>query len=298
MRLPSASPFGERTPFEERSPPTSAQGFGSPHWRKGSGTRAVDLLVTVILLWLVFSLIVCLFVFAYEEFAPLVWALLAASALLALLLVVTGSSANRPWHAALGLLSLVSLGVAVPVGLVIESDHMREYWRLDNGALYTQMNPADPSSSHSDATVLEFRDGTFVDVKRSVGYMKSGTIYCVAPVLSKRMETSVQYWATGIGCCAQRGMFTCDDAEDPSAGSALSIVDATGRFQGAVRMAESVYDFTPAQTLPMLVMWLKDATAFKDELWSSAATLVAVASGTHLVIAVLAAAVFSRYIWK
>mmetsp|Transcript_14729 Transcript_14729/g.40648 ORF Transcript_14729/g.40648 Transcript_14729/m.40648 type:complete len:293 (-) Transcript_14729:86-964(-) len=289
--LPLSS--AERTPLDPR------HGFsGPPLQRKGQSAGMVDILVTVFLPWLVFTLIVCLFVFAYEEFAPLVWALLVASALLALLFVAMGATAGRTWHLALGFLILTSLGVAVPIGLFVENGYMKEYWRLDNGAVYRQLNPFDPGASHSDATVLEFREGTFVDIQRSVGYMKAGTVYCVAPVSSKHMAASVQYWAAGTDCCGQRGSFTCDDVENPSALSGLTIVDSDDSFKTAVRMAESVYDLSPSVTAPVLVMWTLNAVAYKDGLWTSAATLVTVASVVHLVVSSLAGFTILRYIAK
>lgn len=255
-------------------------------------------MVTVLLPWLVFTLIVCLFVFAYEEFAPLVWALLVASALLALLFVAMGGSAGRAWHLALGFLILASLGVAIPIGFFIENGYMKEYWRLDNGAVYRQLNPFDPGASHSDATVLEFRQGTFVDVQRSVGYMQAGTVYCVAPVSSRSMETSVQYWAVGINCCEQRGSFSCDDVEDPQALSGLTVLDSDNSFKTAVRMAESVYDLSRSAATPVLVKWTSNAVAYKDGLWTSSAMLVGVAAIVHLLVSILAGFITLRFMPK
>mmetsp|Transcript_62266 Transcript_62266/g.181905 ORF Transcript_62266/g.181905 Transcript_62266/m.181905 type:complete len:293 (-) Transcript_62266:95-973(-) len=283
----------------DRAPINQPQSYGGPPaLYKGRSARAVDVLLTVLLPWLVFTLIVCLFVFAYEEFAPLVWALLVASALLALLFVAMGGSAGRVWHLVLGFLILASLGVAVPIGIFIENGYMKEYWRLDNGAVYRQMNPFDPGASHSDATVLDFSEGTFIDVQRSVGYMKAGTVYCVAPVTSRASEITVQYWAVGLNCCGQRGSFACGDAENPDALSGLAIVDGDGSFKTAVRMAESVYDLAQSKTAPVLVKWTSDAVAYKDGLWTSAALLVAMTSVIHLVLSTLAGFVSMRYVSK
>mmetsp|Transcript_86794 Transcript_86794/g.273932 ORF Transcript_86794/g.273932 Transcript_86794/m.273932 type:complete len:294 (+) Transcript_86794:103-984(+) len=268
----------------DRSLINQPQGYGGVQpLRKVQGARLLDVLILVLLPWLMFSLIACLFTFAFEEFAPLVWALLVASSLLALLFVSLGGSAGRTWHlVALGVFVLVSLGAAVAVGLCTEHSYMKEYWRLDNGALYKHVNPDDPGASHTDATMLEFRQGTFVDVQRSVGYVRAGTVYCVAPVTSRLDETSAQYWAVGIDCCRWRGGFTCDDAEDPEGLSGVPQVDSDGVFQAAVRMAESVYEFSPLQATPVFVKWRSDPVTYKDGLWTSAAIVVVVSSAVHL----------------
>uniref|UniRef100_A0A7S2BEJ3 Uncharacterized protein n=1 Tax=Alexandrium andersonii TaxID=327968 RepID=A0A7S2BEJ3_9DINO len=283
---------GDRTPINQ------PQGYGGPPpLRKGQNTRPIDLFVTVLLPWLVFTLIVSLFVFAYEEFAPLVWALLVASTLLALLFVAMGGAAGRAWHLTLGFLILASLGIAIPLGLYIENGYMKEYWRLDNGAVYRQVSPSDPGASHSDATVLEFMQGAFVDVQRSVGYMQGGTVYCVAPVSGRLAGASIQYWAVGNNCCEQRGNFLCDDVEDAGALSGLA-VHGDESFKTAVRMAESVYDLSPSSTSPVLVKWTSDAGAYKDGLWTSAAVLVVISSIVHLVASMLAGFITVRYLLK
>lgn len=259
---------------------------------------SVDALVTVLLPWLVFTLIICLFTFAYEEFGPLVWALLVASGLLALLFIALGGSAGRAWHLALGFLIILSLGVAVPIGLFIEQEYMREYWRLDNGAIYRQVNSFDPASSHMDATVLEFREGTYVDSAKSVGYMWAGIVYCAAPVSSKVTGVTVQYWAVGINCCGQRGSFSCDDVSQASALSGVSLLDPTGNYRTAVRMAESVYNLPKSEGTTAFVKWTNNAVAYKDSLWTSAAVFVAVVSVGHLVLCSCAGVVVIRFMPK
>eukprot|EP00408_Alexandrium_pacificum_P062040 CAMPEP_0171166050 /NCGR_PEP_ID=MMETSP0790-20130122/6495_1 /TAXON_ID=2925 /ORGANISM="Alexandrium catenella, Strain OF101" /LENGTH=210 /DNA_ID=CAMNT_0011630847 /DNA_START=244 /DNA_END=876 /DNA_ORIENTATION=- len=209
-----------------------------------------------------------------------------------------GGAAGRPWHLSLGFLILASLAVAIPIGLFIENVYMKEFWRLDNGAVYRQLSPFDPGASHSDATVLEFRQGAFIDVQRSVGYMQAGTVYCVAPVSSKSMEPGIQYWAVGTDCCEQRGSFSCDDAENPEALSGLTVLDSDGNFKTAVRMAESVYDLPQSSTAPVLVKWIANAVTYKDGLWTSAAVLVGVASLVHLAVSILAAFITMRYMPK
>jgi len=264
-------------------------------FRKGWNSRPVDLVVTVLLPWLVFTLIVCLFAFAYQEFAPLVWALVVASLLLALLFVTMGVTVGRGVQLALGSLILTSVGVAVPVGLFIETGFMLDFWRLDNGASYQHMNPFDPGSSHSDATLFDFLPGSSVDVQRSLGYMKRGVVYCVAPIRGpKGQNDAPQIWATGKDCCAQLGQFTCGDVDDPSASSGVSVPDDAGYFGTAVRMASSTYDFKSSPGHPIFVRWTASASSYKENLWSSAAMLVVASSTVHFAVSACAGVCLAR----
>jgi len=272
----------------ERAPLWSSRGlfYGGLQWPKKAVSNAVDVVTTVLLPWLVFTLVVCLFVFAYEEYGGLVWALLASSSLLALLFVAMGASSGKTWHLALGVLTLGSIGIACGIGFSIQTSFMLEYWHLDNGAVYRHMSPTDPGAMHADASVLEFQDGTMVDVQHSVGYMKAGSVYCAAPVISQRVQGPVQYWAVGRDCCGMRGSFACADAEDAAALSAV-VVQGDENFKTAVRMLRSVYDITNAQPTPVFLKWTAKPVEYKDTLWMRATTLVTIASVVHLICAFL-----------
>lgn len=242
--------------------------------------RPVDVIVTVLLPWLIFSLIVSLLVFAYEDYGPIVWALVVVCLLLSLLFVSMGVAVKRPMQVALGLLILTSVGLSIPVGFCIEGEFMLDFWRVDNGASYKQVSASDPTSARSDAAVLEFAPGTSVDVNRSIGYMVRGTVYCAAPVVGATSSgTGPGYWAAGTNCCRQRGGFSCGDVKDPLALTGVAMPDEQGRFAMAVRSAVSTYDeLTEPSGKIIFLDWTTSGPKYKDGLWTNAALFVMVSS--------------------
>lgn len=244
--------------------------------------RPVDVIVTVLLPWLIFSLIVSLLVFAYEDYGPIVWALVVVCLLLSLLFVSMGVAVKRPLQVALGLLVLTSVGVSIPVGFCIESEFMLDFWRVDNGASYKQVSASDPPLARSDAAVLEFAPGTSVDVDSSIGYMVRGTVYCVAPVVGATpSDAKPGYWATGTNCCRQRGGFSCGDVKDPHALTGVAIPDEEGRFATAVRVAASTYNLTEPSGKIIFLDWTTSGPKYKEGLWTNAALFVMVSSTVH-----------------
>lgn len=256
--------------------------------------RLSDLIVVTLLPWLIFTLTVSLFAFAIQDFAPLVWALVVAGALLALLFIALGSASGRSVEVALGLLIFASVAVAVGIGLFIQYQYMSEYWRLVNGATYRQVSALDPSGTHGDATVLEFEPGTFVDTSRAVGYTKAGSLLCAAPISSPGTTTTPQHWAVGIDCCGLRGSFTCDDVGNTKARSGILVDDSDGAFARAVRMAESVNEIQPGLNPPLLVKWTVRPDDLLAALWSSAMALLAAASVLQLLVLSCTGHVLSR----
>jgi hypothetical protein len=249
---------------------------------KQTPARPVDIIVTVLLPWLIFSLIVSLLVFAYEDYGPIVWAMVVVCLLLALLFVSMGVAVKRPLQVALGLLVLTSVGVSLPVGFCIEGEFMVDFWRVDSGASYKQVSASDPAVARSDAAVLEFTPGTKVDVNSSIGYMKRGIVYCVAPVVGATPSgKGPEYWAAGTNCCEQRGGFSCGDAKDPLALTGVTMPDDQGNFAMAVRAAVSTYGLTEPSGKLIFLDWTTSGPKYKEGLWTNAALLVMVSSTVH-----------------
>mmetsp|Transcript_44410 Transcript_44410/g.96519 ORF Transcript_44410/g.96519 Transcript_44410/m.96519 type:complete len:292 (-) Transcript_44410:126-1001(-) len=257
-------------------------------------TKATDVLVVTLLPWLVFSLIVCLFTFSSTDLEVLVWGLVAMCLFLALLFIILGKTRGLPIQLAVGVLAFGAVVISVPVGISIESQYMAEYWRLDAGASYKNLRASEAGAAHQDATMLHFVAGTAVVLDKSLGYMKAGNVFCVAPIASGTITTSPQFWAVGEDCCDQRGGFTCNDAEDKSALTAIVVSSGKERYTDAVRMAESVYGLGPFAGQPVLVHWTKDASGYRDGLWWSATILVVCASLVHLLASGFAGAILTR----
>lgn len=265
-----------------------------PSKKEGFLGQTGNFLASAILPWLCFTFIIALFTFAYQDFSQLVWALVAASVLLAFLFLVVGASDGKAEQLALGGVVLVSVAIAVPVGIFIQSNHMEEFWRLDYGASYQQVDPYDPGNTRSDAVIMQFTEGTYIDVQKTIGYMKRGTVYCVAPVSGLEQTTKPQYWVAGLNCCGARGDFECDSVYEEQAHSGVVLNEYSDEYRTAVSMAQSVYGLQGPASPPVFLHWTPDPEAYKDKEYIRSAWYVLIASVVHLVCSFLAVCLFVR----
>lgn len=265
--------------------PLPEDGLGA---RKARSKQATAMeLRSAILAWLIFVVTLLLFAFAYEEYAGFVWVLATFSTMLSILFILLGFSSRHPEHVLTGALCLVSVVLGILVGLAVNSSYMKEFWRLSNGAKFTNVSPTEPGLSHGDATELEFATGTFVDGGRTLGMMADGEVWCVAPVASKFLSPVVQYWAVGTNCCQERIGFSCDDATDITARSGI-VLDKNSKevenYRDAITQAEAVYNIK-SDNGALLVRWIKDSESVTSDLWSGALVCVSVAITLHLIFA-------------
>merc|ERR1719265_560521 len=113
---------------------------------------------------------------------------------------------------------------------------MDRYYELSSGAVYNNMRPDDPGSSFKDASIIQFAVNSKVNADQTLGYMKDGTVYCVAPIQGRTLSANPNFWAVGKDCCDERANFHCDKATDPNARQAIR-VSSDGDFDTAIRMA-------------------------------------------------------------
>lgn len=279
-------------PFLPR-PPT-AVGGGPP---RKVPAKPLDFLVLIFLPWLIFSLIVGLYAFAYQDFAPLVWGLVAASALLGLLFLAMGSASGKAAQVALGVLVVTAVGIALPVGMMLERRYTTAFWEVDYGASYRHVSPAAPASSFLDASVIAFEPGSAVDVQRSLGFMKFGDVFCAAPVYGSDMvpvATAPGFWAVGRNCCGQRGRFECGDVGIQGIVTGVVVREDRSEYETAVRMAEAAYELKGGTGPKIFVRWTANPLAYKAELWNRAMTTTTLSSGLYFVGSAGAALVLGR----
>lgn len=258
--------------------------------------RPVDAVIRCFVPFLNFTLVASLYAFAYEDFAPIVWLLVSSCFLLSFLLIAVGFRQRRPTAVALGFLCMAACAIGMPVGMIIGDEYMATYWRLDKGASYSGMDPSEPADSHGDAVTIKFANSTSVDVDKSLGYMRAGEVYCVAPVISPDMKTVPQTWAVGKNCCDQTGKFTCGEVLDEKASSGIVFGKKRSDWQyyrSAVRMAEATYELAP-QPATIFVEWTRSIPDYKDGILVDAIALIAAASTVHLLASLCAAVVLNR----
>lgn len=113
--------------------------------------------------------------------------------------------------------------------------------------------------SYMDASVMLFKEGTYVDQQRSIAY-KNGDAYCVAPVTVGNMPlASYDFWAVGIGCCnPYGGSFFCGEALSKTANAGLRLMEDWQRpfYRIAVDMASEEYGIHA--TNPIFLHWAED----------------------------------------
>lgn len=214
------------------------------------------------------------------------------------------SSGDMGWYYVLSVSLLVALGLAVLLGHFSYVHYMREYSWMTTGRHYTNMTAVTPAAARSDASWLHFKNDSYVDTSRSVGFRQgvaygTGSTFCAAPVMSVTNKEAVEYWAIGIDCCLKRATFTCDDATTPGAFSAIvvpgSVLPGVGwmgqdllPFYRAVKMAEATYDLASANR-PLLIRWVSDPKAVQATLWRNGTMVLWAGTLAELLIAIILA---------
>lgn len=187
-------------------------------------------------------------------------------------------------HLPLGTLTLIAVAVAWFLASLLYDQYMEDYWRIEDGASYSNVDPSISTVVYPDATIWEFKKESFIDTERSVGFMDEDKVYCVAPVTSEKYSDDPMYWAVGIDCCDQRGGFACHtqdkgqkhDEDDPTGQGYLMEDTSEHQFGDAIRMAQAVYKLKPSKNR-ILLRWTYDAVADKDNMyWSTMMVIIGV----------------------
>lgn len=253
-----------------------------------------------------FILVFSLFLFGHWRVPLLTWlTVMCCFTVSAVMITVSllGQSRETGFHFALGVSCIVACVLAVCMGSFAYHAYMEQYWWMETGRHYANLNATSPAGSHLDGSLLHFHDTSAVDTTKAVGF-RDGTVYCVAPVLDDTQSKRVEYWAVGKDCCDQRGDFLCDDASDPTASNAVVILGGTMLLPGqeqtrnkhwirAVREAEAAHDLASSEGA-MLVRWVRDPVTIQDQLHSSGVMLLGVGAALELVVAVILMCVLPR----
>jgi len=252
-----------------------------------------DLAIATILPFLVFFLCVSLFVFAYHDMERIVWILIGLCASLALLFLGLGACARHVAFLAIGFLCFAAVALGTGVGLWLHREYLVRYWELQAGRLYQGVLPtADPKDTR-DASVIQFAPSTFVDDKRTLGYVTGGGLLCVAPVVSPGIFSSeVKYWAVGDDCCEKRTNFDCGTSREPGAVSAVT-VRRSDLYTRAINQAMSIYGLTSTADA-QLVSFVSDTKGAIGDIWDEALTIALIAMIADLCMCAVAGLVLSR----
>lgn len=262
---PEDLPYGSADPF-----------LGHSGMRKRPRSQLTDITVSIVVPWLVFFLVLCLFIFLYHDMQVVVLASISVCAALALLFLILGCRSWSSTYVAIGLLSFISVVAGSAVGLWLNREYLTRYWELDAGIEYKDVNPTLDSRKTSDAGIIHFTNDSFVDDRRTIGFVAKGTIFCVAPVVRlPRRIANIEYWAIGEDCCEQRANFDCGFAREP--GIVTSIVQRPSQvYLQAVEQAASVYHLNTSRT-PRLVSFAGDPKVVISDIWDETLTIALLA---------------------
>jgi len=253
--------------------------------------RFSEIVIAIALPWLLFFLVECLFLFAYGDMRVLVWILITLCTLLSLLFVFLGVAARHTMFLILGFLCLNAVVVSSSVGLFIDGRFMRRLRELEAGAEYTAVSPLQSARATHDAGVLHFVNESFVDDRRTLGYVSSGSIFCVAPVGEQgRYSRTVEYWAVGTDCCEKRTNFDCGSARDFEAATAVVEPRSSASrefYERSIKQAESVYNLTSSEHA-QLMHFTRSPPAYSACFWDEAVHTATLAGLMHLAFSIVA----------
>jgi len=255
-------------------------------------------ILLVVLPLLVFLLITCLWLYVHYALPLATWlaifcCFLCSGGLIAIALYGTK---DLGWAFVLGVSCSVACLLALWFGSVGYQWYMREFWWMEIGRHYTDLNATTSAMSRSDASWLYFRNESKVDTMKAVGY-RDGAVFCVAPVLSANQVTRVEYWAIGKDCCQKRSGFTCGEAGHIGAHSAIAMrgqdfVDKASYLR-AVRQAEASYKLASAEGA-LLVRWVSNPKSIRDGLLWSGLWILLLGALMELIIASILACAIPR----
>mmetsp|Transcript_103131 Transcript_103131/g.188233 ORF Transcript_103131/g.188233 Transcript_103131/m.188233 type:complete len:334 (-) Transcript_103131:78-1079(-) len=280
---------------------------GPQSTRRRSMIWSLELAELSIVPWVVFFMTALMFLFAYHEAKLLVWVLTIVIGFLACASLCAGFSFSNRFLIALSFLCLCSVISAACVGLWFDGTYLDYYWKLKDGAEYKNVDPYGRQQT-SDAGVMHFKDGTFVDDLRTVGFVVDGNIYCVAPVANQKADLSqinineVSYWATGINCCEKRSNFNCGASHHIGAHSAV-IANTDGNdlenFASAIDEANSYYGLTfPSDRQMQLLRFVDDTKEALSSEFSNVAVSSIVLIGLDFCVSVAMAVLLMEFFPK
>lgn len=282
---------------------------GTPEMTTGAGVISPITLVALIFLpWMMFTLILCLFCFAYRHFSLVVWSVVLTFLVFWVYLYYSDTSRRRARplpkpRVFLGLVCLLALLISTVLGFYLFETKLLGYWNIQESRMYTNVLPSQAAVAHADAGIVTFAMGTRVDTARGASF-KAGHKYCAAPIVRSglRQDAIVQYWAVGLDCCTPRSGFECDDALNIEARAGIAVVNTSSLpamlsaflpnewdlYKQAVDQAVGTYGILSTAN-PVFFRWLNKPLEVQDEVWDTTVWFTAKAICAYLLISILIA---------
>lgn len=164
------------------------------------------------------------------------------------------------WMLFLALTMLIAFVAAYVLGTQNYSQNMRPYFDMLNLNNYTDVYPSRMRGQQlMDAGVIQFAEGTRLDISRSMGF-RNGQVYCVAPItLGDEPLATYDFWAVGTGCCSgNQANFHCPNFNNPHSNGGLRLMSDADRgfYRLAVQQAEATYRIRAVH--PLFFEWVAE----------------------------------------
>lgn len=207
--------------------PASAVAFGP----RPQNFHSMSLGILIGLPVLLFNCISLCIALLFQALPGFCGGLTACGLALSLLFLLAPQKGDRPryWFN-LGFLCLIAVVAANLIGLLNFQRHFALFWAYEGQRDYTNVQPAELALTHLDAGKLYFSQETHVDTRAAVGITDGRSRFCVAPIVGDKRPEVVEYWAAGMDCCDNTGLFTCDEVGAKEARAGLVYLDY-GPFQ-------------------------------------------------------------------
>lgn len=198
-------------------------------------------------------------------------------AVLALMIRRNRSSFVPNWYKMALLLCLLAFFSAEAFGWYNYWYYMQPYYQLAQLQSYPNVDVSQVSGRHvQDAGRVYFAAGTHIDAPHS-WHFKSGSLYCVAPLLGSAGGETTDFWVVGKDCCQEGAAdFRCGEFENAKARSGLRVLEDP-RFPErhfynlAVKAAAAIFGLKAEN--PVFFTWVQDPlyimSSIRDKGWSN-----------------------------
>ncbi|CAE8634622.1 unnamed protein product [Polarella glacialis] len=135
--------------------------------------------------------------------------------------------------------------------------YSERFYNLQNLNNYTNVYPNLMLGQQLiDAGVVQFAEGTRLEVGKSMGF-KNSKVFCVAPIVfGDKTPLSYDFWAVGEDCCSgSQADYHCGAYNNPLADGAIRLMASEDRsfYRLAVQQAEATYNIKAAH--PLFFTW-------------------------------------------
>lgn len=257
-----------------------------------------QMVLGVMLPWIIMLVSMVFFVVVYRQQETAAWVVVGALGVLALEICALGLLRGHLPMALTGGLCIAAVLSGVGLGLLIDDAYTRRYWHIVSSQEYNGIDPLNVNT-HNDAGIMHFVGDTFVDDRRTIGFVAKSQMFCVAPLAKPTAPNAdVTYWAIGWDCCERRTNFDCGvpKAFDASLSGLRYWPGEDEYFLKAVDVARSVYGAGIGNSGkgPIFVQLSADPQSRLKMMWNGAWVLTVIISSLHMCVLVFILFVFGR----